>query len=150
MSDDLQTVVPESVLVTINDEDIVIKQIRVGQLSRAMRIAHPFYERLKAAKDAAKKSDTPDDYGLDVYTLVMENTEAVLDMVALLVEHDREWVDDLALDDLVVLFMAVVEVNLDFFTQRVLPLLSGLVGGTNAQMASLAKKLAAGQGLSKP
>lgn len=133
MSDDLQTIVPEPILVSVNGEPLEIKQIRVGQISKAMRIAHPFYIKLKEAKDAAKKSGSEEDYGFDIYALVMENTDAILDMVALLVSKDRAWVEDLSIENLVALFSAIVEVNLDFFTQRVLPLLSGLVAGTGTR-----------------
>ena len=148
MSSELQTIVPEPILVSIRGETLEIKQIRVGQISKAMRIAHPFYERLKEAKDAAKKSKSEEAYGFDVYSLVMENTDAILDMVSLLCSKDREWVDNIGLDELVSLFSAIVEVNLDFFTQRVLPLLSGLVTTATSTQAKI--QASAGVGHSNP
>jgi hypothetical protein len=147
MSNDLQVMAPEPILVSVSGEVIEIKQIRVGQISKAMRIAHPFYENLKAAKDAAKKSDDPGVYGFDIYTLVMENTDAIIDMVALLCGKDRGWVEDLSLDDLIAVFSAIVEVNLDFFIQRLLPLLSGLAVGVGKATQN---KTLVGQGLSNP
>ena len=77
----------------------------------------------------------------------MENSDTVLELVALLVNKPRDWVDDLGVDELVQLFGAIVEVNLDFFTQRVLPLLSGLVAGVSGK---LFKTPQAGPTLSKP
>ena len=147
MNDDLNTIAPEPILVSLKNEVLEIKQIRVGQISRALRIAHPFYESLTQAKDSAKKSKDLGEYGFDVYRLVMENTDSIIDMVALLCNKDREWVEELSLDDLIALFSAIVEVNLDFFIQRLLPLLSGLAVeiGKNIQ-----GKMPAGQALSSP
>ncbi len=149
MSDDMLAVMPEPIMVTLRGETFEIKQIRVGQLSKAMRITHPFYEQLKSAKDKAKsaKSEEENTYGFDIYSLVMENSDTVLELVALLVNKPRDWVDDLGVDELVQLFGAIVEVNLDFFTQRVLPLLSGLVAGVSGK---LFKTPQAGPTLSKP
>ena len=38
MSDDMLAVMPEPIMVTLRGETFEIKQIRVGQLSKAMRI----------------------------------------------------------------------------------------------------------------
>lgn len=149
MSDDLTTVIPEPIVAKIKGETIEVRQIKVGQLPKAMRIAHPFYEQLKSLKDEALKAEKegkPFTYGMDFYKLVMENADPVLEMVALLTGKPREWVDDLEVDELVALFSALVEVNLDFFIQRVLPSLSGLVTGAAEQI----KTAGAGLTPSKP
>lgn len=148
MSDDMLTVIPEPIVAKIKGETIQVRQIKVGQLPKAMRIAHPFYEQLKSLKDQALKAEKegkPFTYGMDFYKLVMENAEPILEMVALLTNKDRAWVDDLEVDELVALFSAIVEVNLDFFIQRVLPSLSGLVTGAAEQI----KTAGDGQTLSK-
>jgi len=133
---DIQTVMPEPITVTIRGESFEIKQIRVGQLSKVMRIVHPFYEQLKAVKDKARINRDPqaDTYGFDIYALVMEHSDVVLELVSLLVSKPREWVDNLGVDELVQIFGALVEVNLDFFTQRVIPLLSGLAAGLGVKI----------------
>ena len=131
MSDDLNVVVPEPIVVVVGGENIEVKQIKVGQMTKIMRIAFPFYDKLKAIKDDAKKNPQKD-IGIDLFALVVEHGDAVIDLMAVLTNKDRKWVEDLDLDVLVALFTAVVEVNLDFFIQRVLPLLSKLVADLNA------------------
>lgn len=60
----------------------------------------------------------------DVYAFTTKHVDTVLDVVALLVNKPRAWVDELDINELIELFIALVEVNLDFFIQRLLPLLS--------------------------
>ena len=146
MSDDLQKIIPEPILVIVDDETVEIKQIRVGQISQAMRIAHPFYMKLKESKDGFKKTGSEEAYAFDIYSLVMENADAILSMIALLCDKDEDWVNRLSLENLIALFSAIVEVNLDFFTQRVIPLLSELAMGVVARQ----KQVAAGDFPSKP
>lgn len=131
MSEDLNVVVPEPIIVVVGTENIEIKQIKVGQMTKIMRIAYPFYDKLKAIKDEAKKNPQKD-IGIDLFSLVVEHGDSIIDLMAVLTNKDREWAENLELDSLVSLFTAVVEVNLDFFIQRVLPLLSKLVGELNA------------------
>jgi hypothetical protein len=52
------------------------------------------------------------------------------DAVAEAARVERQWVGDLLCDDFLILARAVIEVNLDFFVQRVVPAMQ--VGGTSA------------------
>lgn len=124
MSDDLLTVIPETVMVKVRGEDIVIRQIKVGQLSKILRLSQPFYSDLKATKARLGAQD-PD--GSDFYALVMNNVDAVLAVVAVLTDKPPEWIAEIGFDELTALFGAIVEVNLDFFIQKVFPSLSRLV-----------------------
>lgn len=126
---DITTVIPETIVVTVKGQDVEVRQIKVGQLTKVMRIAYPFYDKLRALKDAAQKNGGT---SLDLYQLVFEHGDSVLEIVALLTGKDKAWVEDMDVDELVALFSAIVEVNLDFFIQRVLPSLSKLVEGLNA------------------
>ena len=139
---DITTIIPEPIMVTVHGEDIEVRQIKVGQLTKVMRIAYPFYDKLRALKDTAK-----DGAPIDLFPLVLEHSDAVLDIIALLTGKPRTWVEDLEVDELVALFSALVEVNLDFFIQRVLPSLSKLAGQLNAPVTTLQP---GGQTPSKP
>jgi len=47
--------------------------------------------------------------------------EALIQATTIASRKDRDWVDDLDLDDLVVLMGKLIEVNVDFLSQRALP-----------------------------
>jgi len=83
--------------------------IRVGQLAILMR----------AVKDMWPLFNDPEK--LDVQRLVIEHTDAIVMALAVALNTDREMIEELDLADLVVAVTAVVEVNADFFTQRLLP-----------------------------
>ena len=50
----------------------------------------------------------------------------MLTAIGIAVKRPREWVDDLAADDALLLAAKVMEVNADFFTRTVIPKLDGL------------------------
>ena len=52
----------------------------------------------------------------------------VLSAIAIAVGKPRQWVDELAADQAIVLAAKVIEVNADFFTRTVMPKLDGLLG----------------------
>ncbi len=120
---DLSVLIPEPVVVLIKGESIVIKQMKVKQLPKIMRVVAPYYESLKLSKEEAIKNKG----SLDLLGIVMTYIEPVSDTVAVLVDKDREWVDELDIDEMVRLLEVVIEVNVDFFIQKVLPSLSRLV-----------------------
>jgi hypothetical protein len=67
--------------------------------------------------------------------------EETLNMLAVLLDRDREFVDKLELDDSAKLFQITFEANLDFFVLRVLPLLSGGLERLTQKAAEIAKRL---------
>jgi hypothetical protein len=67
----------------------------------------------------------------------MNNTDAVIDLVVIMTGESRDFVLELGVDELIQLFTKVVEVNLDFFIQKVLPLLSGAMGRLTAGLPTV-------------
>lgn len=121
---DLDVIVPEPVFVTIKGEQVEIKRIVVGQLTKVMRLSAPFYEEVKTIREQSVKDGT--DFNLDVYGSVVRHGDAVVEVIGILTNKPTEWVEGLEIDELVSLFTALLEVNMDFFIQRLLPSLSGL------------------------
>lgn len=125
MSDDLNVVIPDEVSVVVNGETLVIHRIKVKQLSMVMATVTPFYEKLKAMK--VQNKDVSATLRLDLFTLVTEHCDDVFKLLSVLTDKPIEFINELGLDEAVQLFAAVLEVNLDFFTQKVLPSLSRLM-----------------------
>lgn len=120
---DLQTMVPQPVVVKVGDEEIQIRALRVGQVSAVLYVIKPLAPQLAEYKKTGS---------VDVLSLVVENTPAVINLLAILLSKPKEWVEDLELDSMVKLVSAVLEVNLDFFIQRVLPSVLKAMGQLNA------------------
>lgn len=123
---DIAVAIPEDVFVTVGGEKVEIKRLKVGSLTRVMRIAAPFYEEVRDLKAKSDKDGTQ--FGLDVYGTVVKYSESAIEVVAVMTDKPVEWVEELELDALVAIFTAIIEVNLDFFLQRLIPLLSSLAG----------------------
>ena len=112
---DLNTMVPALPTVRVGEEDIVIKNLKVGKITAVMVALQPIAHLLP------KPGQTPEKAPLNMVALVIEHTPTVITLVSIVLDKPKEWVEDLDLDQLVDLFSKIVEVNLDFFIQKVLP-----------------------------
>ena len=57
----------------------------------------------------------------------MSNGEDLFSLMAILSDQPLEFIEELDLDEAVILLTAILEVNLDFFIQKVLPSISQLM-----------------------
>lgn len=124
MSDDLQAMVPkyERMTVHVGDDDkeevIVIRQMKVGQLPIMLEAIAPLAHHFAGA---IAKGDSA---AVDPFKLFTENAGAALDLLAISLGRPREWVNSIESDEAMVLFVKMLEVNLDFFIQSVVPSVS--------------------------
>lgn len=108
---DLSAVIPEQQTIVIADQEIIVRQIRIGQLPAVLRAVQPIAHLLKQKGP------------LDLQSLFLLYADDCLTLLAVLAGKPRAWVDDVEIDDAIRLFSALLEANLDFFVRRVLPLL---------------------------
>jgi hypothetical protein len=94
-------------------ETIAISPLKVGQLPAFLRVISPVMAQLGAPQ-------------INWLALFGERGDDLLTAIAIAVRKPREWVDDLAADDALLLAAKVMEVNADFFTRTVIPKLDGL------------------------
>lgn len=59
-----------------------------------------------------------------IQVALLSQPDALISVVAIAARVERAWLDERPLDQLIEITGAVLEVNLDFFTQRLAPLLS--------------------------
>ncbi|MGH8703134.1 MAG: hypothetical protein ACREVR_18430, partial [Burkholderiales bacterium] len=69
--------------------------------------------------------------------LLVEEIERVIELVVIATEREREWVDELDLDQLILLAEKIVEVNAAFFGQRTLPALNRAIRDLTAYLGAL-------------
>lgn len=119
MSDELTTVFPATKQIKIKDETITLTPIKFGQLPQALmivqRIGSLIVEHGKAGTIAEPTAM------LEIAAL---GGEDLIHLVAFGIGKEREYFNTLEQDEGLELLVGFIEVNLDFFTKRVLPLLN--------------------------
>jgi hypothetical protein len=109
---DLDILIPQAVELLIGGETLAIKPLKVGQMPAFLRAISPVMSHLT---------------GSEINWLVMfgEHGED-LSAIGIAVGKPRQWIDELAADEAILLAAKVIEVNADFFTRTVIPKLDGL------------------------
>ena len=110
---DLEKLIPQPVELTVGGETLAIKPLKVGQMPAFLRAISPVMQHLTRAE-------------IDWLALFGDQGDDLLSAIAIAVSKPRQWVDDLAADEAILLAAKVIEVNADFFTRTVLPKLDGL------------------------
>ena len=110
---DLEKLIPQDTLVQVASETIAISPLKVGQLPAFLRVISPVMAQLSQPQ-------------INWLALFGERGDDLLNAIGIAVKKPREWVDDLAADDALLLAAKVMEVNADFFTRTVIPKLDGL------------------------
>lgn len=106
--DDLNILVPPAVTVTVGGESLSITPLRIGELPAFTRALAPVVSQLKGS-------------GIDWLVLFGLHGEAMLTALGVASRKPREWIEQLAADEAILLAATIIEVNSDFFARRVLP-----------------------------
>lgn len=125
----LDAVIPSSGKLTIGGKELVIRQLKVGAVPTVLRAVQPIAGLLMNTETK-----------VDFTQMFMLHSDECLNLLSILCGEDRDWVDNLEIDEAITLFNALLEVNLDFFVRRVLPLLSGALEKLTNNMTEQAKR----------
>ncbi len=112
---DIQAVIPQSDELTIAGEVIKIEAAKVGKLPQILQVIQPIAHLITNVKSGERP---------DLSGLFMLYASDALELTSILADKSRAWVDSLNIDDALNLFTRLLEVNLDFFISRVLPLVA--------------------------
>lgn len=107
-NNELAVLTPVGVEVTAGGETIAITPIKVKELNALLAAIQP------VLGDLIK-------HEIDVMTLVLKSPETVIKATAIGCRKSVDWINELGIDELARLALAVIEVNTDFFVQKVLP-----------------------------
>ena len=132
--DDLDILQPEPTLVNIGDETIAVLPLKFGQFGAFTRTVNPMISDINVTF-AEDKADSV--FAIDLATLLSKHAEALIKAVSISIEKPMEWVEALDMAEAIKLIQAVLEVNMDFFAQSLVPTL-------NQAMQSLSNKLSDG------
>lgn len=111
-NNELEQLQPQSVVVKVRAEAVIVTPILVKELAAFTKAVASMLQTIQEAD--------PDNL---MTILLMSHTEAIIRAIAIGIRRDMDFVNNLDIDDLVKLGNAVLEVNIDFFIQRVLPAL---------------------------
>ncbi len=110
---DIQAVIPQTLEKIVAGEVIKIEAAKVGKLPRILQVIQPIAHLITNVKQGEK---------LDLSGLFMLYASDALELTSILADKPRAWIDSLNIDEALELFTELMEVNLDFFISRVLPL----------------------------
>lgn len=132
---DLNQTLPQPTTVTVTltngqTDTIEAREFTFGQLPKVMKYSESIYGNVAHLASADK---------LDTATMVTEllssGGDDFMRLIGLSIQRDRDWFDLLPIDAAIDVVAAVVEVNMRFFVQRVLPKFEGrmkaLAGATS-------------------
>ncbi|MBY0572049.1 MAG: hypothetical protein K2P84_00075 [Undibacterium sp.] len=111
----LDTIIPAAHTKTFNGVAISLRPFKVGVLPRVLAAAQPLAHMLTLREK------------VDIPSLFMLHADSCLELLAALANQQRSFVDELEVDDAINLLRLLLEANLDFFVQKVLPATAGLV-----------------------
>lgn len=112
----LETLFPSGSELTLGDEVIKVYPFKAGKLPQLFKIINPI-----GALISVTLQGESDDLASKILTVLAHGGDNVLDLVALGINKERKFVDELEQDQLVDALSVVLGVNLSFFVQRVLP-----------------------------
>lgn len=113
---DLDNLIIEPRVVPFNGRDVAIAPLKVGKIPAIARA-------LKGANITGE---------IDVLALLADHGDGLLEAVSIATGIDKIELEAADLDEFAALFRAVIEVNNDFFTRKILPIL----GGVNVETAA--------------
>jgi hypothetical protein len=129
----LETLAPTTREVVVGERTITIRPVTLGKLPKLLATVEPIIGALvgstSASSPQAGQGAGDPDYldvnlgELDLLRLYIAHGQRINDALPIVTDLTPAEVDKLELDKALELFKAMFEVNRDFFTQRVLPLL---------------------------
>lgn len=135
-SDEFDVITPQGREVVIGGQPLLITPMTIAQIPPTMRAI----KRIRTA--LGDSTNTLDLANLDpdaVLTLLADGGEDLIDAVVAATGHPLEVIGHAQAHEFVDLFAVVVEVNSDFFIQRVLPAFGSILQRVQAKAATRAK-----------
>ena len=120
MSNELNTLFPGKEITLSTGEIINIKPFTFGQLPKALKLGQKIGVLL-ADLYKQGKFDEQANTTTNLMLILSEGGEDLMSLISLGIGKDRAWFDNLQGDDGLTLTIAFLEVNIDFFTKKMMP-----------------------------
>lgn len=110
---ELVTLVPHQTLKTQNAGEVTIKPFKFTQFPKVIEVLSGFASSISSL-DSLQAGDI-------VALLTKNGGEEIFQLLCMATGKDKDWLDELEADEGLELMLIVVEQNMDFFNQRVIP-----------------------------
>jgi len=120
MSNEITTLFPGKEITLSTGEIINIKPFTFGQLPKALKLGQKIGVLL-ADLYKQGKFDEQANTTTNLMLILSEGGEDLMSLISLGIGKDRAWFDNLQGDDGLTLTIAFLEVNIDFFTKKMMP-----------------------------
>lgn len=120
---DLDVLAPAGAQVEFGGERLDIQPLTVGQLPRMVRLVRPFLPALGRIEEMVDAEGGDAKLLGELLGIIDEHGDLVIDALAVACRVKSDFIAGGQLDDFVRLAKVVIEVNRDFFAQRLAPLL---------------------------
>lgn len=120
MTEEIKILFPGKELNLSTGEQLIIKPFTFGQLPKALSLASKISFILAEMYNEGKFEDKKK-ISQNLMQVLSQGGEDLIQLIALGVDKPREWFDGLPGDDGINVMVAFLEVNIDFFTQRMMP-----------------------------
>ena len=133
---DMDVLFPQEREVKVGGETIHVSPLFFGQYPKAMKLFLPVFDAAKGldmffvrkTEDKSIQFGIAPDWPLRLPSLIAEGGEPVMEFVAFCAGKPRQWLDTVRGDEGIDLLRAVFGVNIDFFSQRILPKVQQVTG----------------------
>ena len=118
MTDQLEVLFPTGKEITLSGRQFVIKPFTFGQLPKV----------LKAVKKSTKMIEeqgisTSNVNSEAVLTILSESGTDLIDLLSEIMAVEKDFIEGLQVDEAIILITSFIEVNSDFFSKKVAPVL---------------------------
>lgn len=124
--DDLSAVVPAETPASFGVRGLALRPLRVGAIPQLVRVARPVIEALVDGDLLVVGGELVDIKIGSVLNLIADHGDAIFQAVSIATGVPADELANGDIDEFVVLVQRAVEVNRDFFSQKLAPLLAGL------------------------
>lgn len=119
--DDITKIFPEPKTLTVTLKDgtqdtLQFAEFTLGQLPAVIRLSKSIYGTV-----STMLHEKPGDMGELISYMIAEGGDDFFELIGLSIQRKREWFDQLPIDAGIDVIAGVIEVNMTFFVQRVLP-----------------------------
>lgn len=118
MSDQIETLFPTGKTITISNKEFHIIPFKFGQLPKVIKALN----KAQLTVESLKIDNTKIDQAVMLTVLSECGTDLIV-LLADILNEDKSFIEELEMDEAIILLQAFFEVNADFFTKRVVPLL---------------------------
>lgn len=115
---ELEILFPQGKEVILKEKVFTIKPFTLGQIPKVMQFMQKVAVPAQAAVYSGKAQDAA-----TLMAIFAEAGEDIIKLVSAIIKEPVEFVTELEMDESVELIQAIIEVNKDFFSKKVAPIL---------------------------